>query len=73
MAANQIGGGYLEGVDLMGYTLWGWMDLVFASTGEIKTLWFSYVDKDMMGRVVLNTALKNLLSVSKSHCTNEED
>ena len=30
-----------DGVDLMGYTMWGCTDLVSASTGEIeKTLWF---------------------------------
>jgi len=35
-----------DGVDLMGYTPWGWIDLVSASTGEMaKRYGFVYVDK----------------------------
>ena len=36
-----------DGVDLMGYTTWGCIDLVSASTGEMsKGYGFIYVDKD---------------------------
>lgn len=35
-----------DGVDLMGYTPWGWIDVVSASTGEMKKRYgFVYVDK----------------------------
>ena len=35
-----------DGVDLMGYTPWGWIDVVSASTGEMaKRYGFGYVDK----------------------------
>ena len=35
----------LDGVDLMGYTMWGCVDLVSASTGEMaKRYGFIYVD-----------------------------
>ena len=35
-----------EGVDLIGYTPWGWIDVVSASTGEMaKRYGFVYVDK----------------------------
>ena len=36
-----------DGVDLMGYTMWGCIDLVSASTGEMgKRYGFVYVDAD---------------------------
>lgn len=36
-----------DGVDLMGYTMWGCIDLVSASTGEMKKRYgFVYVDRD---------------------------
>lgn len=36
----------LDGVDLLGYTPWGWIDSVSASTGEMKKRYgFVYVDK----------------------------
>lgn len=39
-----------EGVDLMGYTTWGCLDLVSASTGEIRKRYgFVYVDADDFG------------------------
>ncbi|WP_326512882.1 6-phospho-beta-glucosidase [Clostridium intestinale] len=39
-----------NGVDLMGYTMWGCIDLVSASTGEMKKRYgFIYVDKDNDG------------------------
>jgi 6-phospho-beta-glucosidase len=35
-----------DGVDLMGYTSWGWIDIVSASTGEMaKRYGFVYVNK----------------------------
>jgi len=35
-----------DGVDLMGYTPWGWIDVVSASTGEMaKRYGFVYVNK----------------------------
>ena len=34
-------------MELIGYTPWGWIDLVSASTGEMKKRFgFVYVDKD---------------------------
>lgn len=39
-----------DGVDLMGYTLWGCIDLVSASTGEMKKRYgLIYVDRDNNG------------------------
>ena len=39
-----------DGVELMGYTMWGCTDLVSASTGEMhKRYGFVYVDKDNAG------------------------
>ncbi|MCO4677345.1 beta-glucosidase (glycoside hydrolase, family1) [Streptococcus infantarius subsp. infantarius] len=39
-----------NGVDLMGYTPWGCIDLISASTGEMrKRCGFIYVDKDDEG------------------------
>ena len=39
-----------DGVDLMGYTMWGCVDLVSASTGEMKKHYgFIYVDRDNDG------------------------
>ena len=41
----------LDGVDLIGYTPWGWIDLVSASTGEMKKRYgLVYVDKDNAGQ-----------------------
>lgn len=40
----------IDGVDLIGYTTWGCIDLVSASTGEMKKRYgFIYVDKDNDG------------------------
>lgn len=40
----------LDGVELMGYTMWGCIDLVSASTGEMKKRYgFVYVDMDDLG------------------------
>jgi len=41
----------IDGVDLMGYTSWGCIDLVSASTGEMsKRYGYIYVDKDDSGK-----------------------
>lgn len=40
-----------DGVQLIGYTPWEWIDLVSASTGEMsKRYGFIYVDKDNEGK-----------------------
>lgn len=46
----QMGEAVKDGVELMGYTMWGCIDLVSASTGEMKKRYgFIYVDKDNDG------------------------
>jgi 6-phospho-beta-glucosidase len=48
-----------DGVDLIGYTSWGCIDLVSASTGEMKKRYgFIYVDKDNEGNGTLNRLKK---------------
>lgn len=40
-----------DGVDLMGYTMWGCIDLISAGTGEMKKRYgFVYVDRDNDGK-----------------------
>lgn len=47
---NAMAGAIEDGVDLMGYTPWGCIDLVSASTGEMsKRYGFIYVDLDDQG------------------------
>lgn len=49
----------IDGVDLIGYTPWGCIDLVSASTGEMKKRYgFIYVDKDNDGNGTLNRSKK---------------
>ena len=49
----------IDGVDLMGYTPWGCIDLVSASTGEMKKRYgFIYVDKDDQGHGTLKRMKK---------------
>lgn len=49
----------LDGVDLMGYTPWGCIDLVSFTTGEMKKRYgFIYVDKDNEGNGTLNRSKK---------------
>lgn len=49
----------LDGVDLMGYTPWGCIDLVSFGTGEMKKRYgFIYVDKDNDGNGTLNRSKK---------------
>ena len=43
-----------DGVDLLGYTMWGPIDLVSAGTGEMKKRYgFIYVDRDNDGNGTL--------------------
>lgn len=49
-----------DGVDLMGYTMWGCIDLVSAGTGEMKKRYgFIYVDKDNDGNGTLKRSRKD--------------
>lgn len=49
-----------DGVELMGFTPWGCIDLVSASTGEMeKRYGFIYVDKDNDGKGTLNRMKKD--------------
>ncbi len=49
----------LDGVDLLGYTTWGPIDLVSAGTGEMKKRYgFIYVDRDNYGNGTLNRSKK---------------
>ena len=49
-----------DGVDLMGYTPWGCIDLVSAGTGEMKKRYgFIYVDKDNEGNGTLARSRKD--------------
>ena len=48
-----------DGVNLIGYTSWGCLDLVSASTGEMsKRYGFIYVDKDNEGNGTLERRKK---------------
>lgn len=49
----------IDGVEIMGYTSWGCIDLVSASTGEMKKRYgFIYVDKDDNGKGTLRCTKK---------------
>lgn len=49
-----------DGVDLIAYTSWGCIDLVSASTGEMKKRYgFIYVDRDNEGKGTLNRYKKD--------------
>ena len=49
-----------DGIPLMGYTMWGPIDLVSASTGEMKKRYgFIYVDKDNEGNGTLARSRKD--------------
>jgi 6-phospho-beta-glucosidase len=50
----------IDGVDLMGYTMWGCIDLVSAGTGEMKKRYgFVYVDRDDVGNGTLARSKKD--------------
>lgn len=49
----------VDGVDLMGYTTWGCIDLVSAGTGEMsKRYGFIYVDQDDLGQGTMRRSKK---------------
>ncbi|MGX7067565.1 6-phospho-beta-glucosidase [Vagococcus fluvialis] len=49
----------LDGIDLLGYTTWGCIDLVSAGTGEMKKRYgFIYVDRDDQGNGTLKRTKK---------------
>ena len=49
-----------DGVELLGYTSWGCIDLVSASTGEMKKRYgFIYVDQDDLGNGTLARSRKD--------------
>ena len=51
-----------DGVELLGYTTWGWIDLVSAVTGEMKKRYgFIYVDRNNDGSGSLNVIRKKAL------------
>lgn len=64
-----------DGVDLLGYTTWGCIDLVSASTGEMKKRYgFIYVDKDNDGNGTLKRTKKKSFDWYKKVIeTNGED
>ncbi|MDH6364992.1 6-phospho-beta-glucosidase [Enterococcus sp. PF1-24] len=64
-----------DGVDLMGYTPWGCIDLVSASTGEMsKRYGFIYVDLDDEGKGTMNRYKKKSFDWYKQViATNGED
>lgn len=50
----------IDGVELMGYTMWGCIDLVSAGTGEMKKRYgFVYVDMDDLGNGTLERSRKD--------------
>ncbi|MEG0453673.1 MAG: family 1 glycosylhydrolase, partial [Coprobacillus sp.] len=64
-----------DGVDLIGYTPWGCIDLVSAGTGEMKKRYgFIYVDKDNEGHGTLKRSKKKSFDWYKQViATNGED
>jgi 6-phospho-beta-glucosidase len=55
-----MGEALTDGVELIGYTPWGCIDLVSAGTGEMKKRYgFIYVDKDNEGRGTLARSRKD--------------
>lgn len=65
----------IDGVDLIGYTPWGCIDLVSASTGEMsKRYGFIYVDRDDFGNGTLSrTKKKSFEWYKKVIATNGND
>ncbi len=72
---NEMKEAVLDGVDLMGYTPWGCIDLVSASTGEMaKRYGFIYVDKYDDGTGDLSRRKKDSFDwYKKVIATNGED
>ena len=65
----------LDGVNLLGYTTWGPIDLVSAGTGEMKKRYgFIYVDRDNYGNGTLKrTKKKSFDWYKKVIASNGED
>ena len=65
----------IDGVDLMGYTPWGCIDLVSAGTGEMKKRYgFIYVDVDDLGQGTFKRSKKKSFDwYKKVIATNGED
>lgn len=65
----------IDGVDLLGYTTWGPIDLVSASTGEMsKRYGFIYVDRDDFGNGTLKRSKKKSFNwYKKVIASNGED
>ncbi|MGX6970578.1 6-phospho-beta-glucosidase [Vagococcus bubulae] len=65
----------IDGVDLLGYTTWGCIDLVSAGTGEMKKRYgFIYVDRDNEGNGTLKRSKKKSFDWYKKVIeTNGED
>lgn len=72
---EQIGLALEEGVEIMGYTPWGCIDLVSASTSEMsKRYGFIYVDQDDLGQGTLARSKKDSFDWYKQViATNGED
>ncbi len=66
---------YEDGVECLGYTAWGCIDLVSMSTGEMKKRYgFIYVDRDNEGKGTLNrTRKKSFYWYKKVIASNGED
>ena len=63
----QVGKALQDGVELLGYTTWGPIDLVSASTAELsKRYGFIYVDRNDDGSGILARYKKNSFSWYKS-------
>ena len=63
----QVGKALQDGVELLGYTTWGPIDLVSASTAELsKRYGFIYVDRNDDGSGSLARYKKNSFSWYKS-------
>ena len=59
-SVNSMADAIADGVDLIGYTSWGCIDLVSAGTGEMKKRYgFIYVDKNNDGTGTLNRYRKD--------------
>lgn len=64
----------IDGVELLGYTTWGCIDLVAASTGQMsKRYGFIYVDCDDEGNGTLKRTKKNHLNGTKVIASNGEE
>ncbi|MCE2248703.1 family 1 glycosylhydrolase [Streptococcus thermophilus] len=63
----QVGEALQDGVELLGYTTWGPIDLVSASTAELsKRYGFIYVDRNDDGSGILARYKKNSFAWYKS-------